>query len=502
MKTTDLNQKYVVNPAYKFRGDHSNIIITNNNSARYNSYALRNEITTSFAWCTHPDLAYLFSFFDGTRTLDEIAKHFSAYRNMDRQQLLDTVSSCLSNQEPVLIPAGEQHWVPIPKNFLIPATDGTVRDNLLGNIDLPFIRKFFNLTEVRLHVPNSMVLMLNTDCSTDCVYCYADKPKILQPLPFQRVKELIKEAYELDMAYLDLDGGDFFLYKHWREVLVEMLRYDYEPNISTKYPMTRPIVDELKKLGIRHIQLSIDSVNSQEMQRILNVDEQYTGRVLEGLRLLDEAGIEITIKPVITKYNDSEESVNNTIDTLTSFGNVRRILFTPAEFSQFKPLTYYSTRTQLTRLKTIVEQRNKVCAAELKFLGYREPKTVEQREREFPLRPLCTGNVHGFFVLPDGKVTLCEQLYWHPYFILGDLKKQSIMEVWNSRKAISLWEFSQERVRDSSPCKTCEAFDACRRGLGNCWRQAVAAYGSENFDYPAPNCPKAPPASNGFFIDC
>lgn len=26
------------------------------------------------------------------------------------------------------------------------------------------------------------------------------------------------------------------------------------------------------------------------------------------------------------------------------------------------------------------------------------------------------------FVLPDGKVSACEQLYWHPQFIIGDLK--------------------------------------------------------------------------------
>lgn len=39
------------------------------------------------------------------------------------------------------------------------------------------------------------------------------------------------------------------------------------------------------------------------------------------------------------------------------------------------------------------------------------------------------------FVLPDGKVTLCEQLYWHPQFILGDLKEQTLAEIWQSPRA-------------------------------------------------------------------
>lgn len=40
-------------------------------------------------------------------------------------------------------------------------------------------------------------------------------------------------------------------------------------------------------------------------------------------------------------------------------------------------------------------------------------------------------------------------------FILGDLNKQSIMEMWESEKALSLWNFSKEDVRDESPlCAT------------------------------------------------
>ena len=500
MQSIDLNLKYVVNPAYKFKGDCVNVIITNNNPARYDSSPFREDITTSFAWRTHPDLAYLFGYFDGTLTLEETARSFSEHENVDRRRFLESVFPCICNDEPVLIPAYNRHWVPIPKNFLIPNSGGLVRNDLLCKIDLPFVRKFFDLREVRLRVPNSMTLMVNTNCATDCVYCYADKPKNLHPLPFKRIRELLREACEIGMPYVDIDGGDLFLYDEWRDLLAEMRRYDYLPNISTKFPMTKPIVDDLKKSGIRHIQLSLDSVDSAELRRMLNVDDRYLQNVLRGLRLLNEAGLEVTVKPVITRFNDSEESLNRTIDTLTAFGNVRRVNFTPADFSQFKPTTYYSTRSQLTRLKTIVEERNRDSAAELSFLSHGEPQTVEQRRRRFPFRPICSGNVHGFFVLPDGKVTLCEQLYWHPFFLLGDLNRQSIMEMWHSEKALSLWNFSQEEVRDASPCKACGEFDTCRRGLGNCWRQAISAYGPENHDFPSPDCPKAPPAPKEFYI--
>lgn len=500
MQTVDVNVKYVVNPAYKFKDDRWNVVITNNNPGRYDTDRRRDDITTSFVWRTHPDLAYLFGYFDGARTLDETASLFAEREGVSKERFLESVRPCICNRDPILIPAYERHWVSIPKNFLIPNHAGIVRDNLLQGIDLPFIREHFDLTVVRLRVPNSMTLMLNTDCATDCIYCYADRPRILQPISFNRIKELLKEAYDLGMPDVDVDGGDLFLYRDWRKLLDEMRRYDYVPNISTKYPLTQSMVDDLRSLGIRRIQLSIDSVDNAEMQQMLYVGEEYLGEVLCGLRLLDEAGIEVTVKPVITRFNDSEKSVNALIDTLTAFGSVKRIDFTPAGFSRFKPPVYYSTLEQLDRLRTVVEQRNRDCPAVLTFAGCEEPKSVGQRCEDWEQRAMCTGNVHGFFVLPDGKATLCEQLYWHPFFIMGDLRRQSIMEMWNSEKALSLWNISRGEVRSASPCRMCFRFEECRRGLGNCWRKAVSAYGPENYDFPSPDCPKAPPVTKDYYL--
>ncbi|MBR3987617.1 MAG: SPASM domain-containing protein [Bacteroidales bacterium] len=126
--------------------------------------------------------------------------------------------------------------------------------------------------------------------------------------------------------------------------------------------------------------------------------------------------------------------------------------------------------------------------------------SIEERKKIFPTRAECTGNVSEFFVLPDGLVTICEQMYRHPFFILGDLSKQSIMEMWNSPKALALWNFSQDEVREQSACKTCELFEECRRDLGSCWRMVVNVFGDENYDYPDINCPRAPQVPNDILI--
>jgi radical SAM protein with 4Fe4S-binding SPASM domain len=103
--------------------------------------------------------------------------------------------------------------------------------------------------------------------------------------------------------------------------------------------------------------------------------------------------------------------------------------------------------------------------------------------------------------LPDGKITLCEELYWLPQFITGDLMKQSIKQAWNSEKALALYHFSQDLVREQIACKACKDFDRCHQTRGVCWKQVLYAYGKENWDYPDPRCPYAPEPFNRFWIE-
>ena len=35
-----------------------------------------------------------------------------------------------------------------------------------------------------------------------------------------------------------------------------------------------------------------------------------------------------------------------------------------------------------------------------------------------------------FVILPDGRVTVCEERYDHPAFLIGDLRRESVEEMW------------------------------------------------------------------------
>jgi len=75
------------------------------------------------------------------------------------------------------------------------------------------------------------------------------------------------------------------------------------------------------------------------------------------------------------------------------------------------------------------------------------------------------------------------------------------MEVWNSSKAMGLFNLSKEMVQDKSKCKICKEFENCHKVPGVCWKLVVEAYGNENWTYPDPRCPYSPPPQNVFFIE-
>jgi radical SAM protein with 4Fe4S-binding SPASM domain len=87
-------------------------------------------------------------------------------------------------------------------------------------------------------------------------------------------------------------------------------------------------------------------------------------------------------------------------------------------------------------------------------------------------------------------------MYWNPRFIIGDLTKQSIQEVWNSPRALELAFPKKENFRDKSICKKCSIFDECYACHNKCYADVLKAYGDEKWDFPDPRCKQAPPFIN------
>ena len=108
---------------------------------------------------------------------------------------------------------------------------------------------------------------------------------------------------------------------------------------------------------------------------------------------------------------------------------------------------------------------------------------------------ICFADTFFLSVLSNGAVTFCEMLYENQNFLLGNIKEQSLSEIWNSEKALKLFDYGQENIkkRKNNPCFTCDLYADCKQKLGKriCYVDVVKIYGNNFFELPDPRCPQA-----------
>jgi radical SAM protein with 4Fe4S-binding SPASM domain len=498
--------QYILNPQYRLKNDKKRVLLFYKNA----DPPIKKGISDIVGFL-HPIYAVLLCLFDGEKNLTTVVDEFIELTDLKSNSINTFVSQLVENQTEIKVDFNGSTFY-FPQNTLIRAENKNdvihynPHDFLIPNSQLDFKRQ-------RLYEPLDATIILNNNCVTQCIYCYVNKKKLYTcQIPFKRMVELIREAKEIGMRSFNPGGGELFTYKYWKELLSLLVENHFDPYITTKYPLNERRIKELKDTGIKRINLSIDTIKSSQMCKLLNINEQYYGLILKTLKDLNNNDFDICIHSQVTSIN--QDSMEELFNYLLGFANINCIKVRSTAFSLYPKsdrnnfLWLRPDKNKLDKIKDIVIKLREKHGDRVQFYFHEYPErkkyinpSTQEKQALFENRPQCSGNFHAFYILPDGQVTICEELYWQPQFIIGDIMKQSIREVWNSKKALSLYQYSKDLIREQSACKRCDDFDRCHQVRGFCWKQVLYAYGEENWDYPDPRCPCAPQPFNEFWIE-
>jgi radical SAM protein with 4Fe4S-binding SPASM domain len=509
-----VGEAFIFNEEYLLKNDKKRFILTKRNTHDFFSDLDQSNPAEDITVITHPLIALLFVLFDGSRSVNEVIKEYSnivgvkdVYINNFVQDILKEV---LEKKKGKYFEFADDFFY-IPKDIIIRNRKRKQINININTRDFLIPKKDLDLKSLRTYSPLDCILEINFKCSTDCIYCYADRREHNQcSIPIGRLKEIIKEAKYIGMRTFDICGGELFLYDNWETIIKELLENGFKPYISTKIPISQQIIKKMKNAGLKEIQISLDSIKESELKKILGVDGSYLEKMIKTLKCLEKEGFKVFINSQITNLNDVPKNIKDMLDYFLNFNNIRSIKVGAVGNSLYRPPGNYakisSTLYNIQKIEEIVkkykERHNHIF---INFSGYStKDKFVDkfvEKEKKYSKRVRCSGNFFAFIILPDGKVTICEELYFHPKFIIGDLKKQSIEEMWNSERALELYRLPKEKIRKESACKTCSQFERCREIKGVCWKEILFAYGYENWDYPDPKCPYAPEPFNRFWLE-
>lgn len=488
-----LTKKIILNPDYGLVNDEKRIIITYTGS----------DITKSFLQFIHPVHAQLFTFFTGEKTLAENLIGIEKYFGINKENAIKLIQPLINNEKDRYISFAGSNFC-LPKNLLLSDT-GLIRKDL--SIEDVKIEGELDFETLRLNKPLNILFVINTKCYTNCTYCYADRCTRYNTLSTKRIVELIREMKNIGVRQLDISGGEFFLQQDWDIIAKTIVECGFSPDISTKCPISREDIDRFMETGLNTLQISLDSLDNEVLKRTIGIPDQYIDNLLDSIRYMDKKGMEVIIKPTLCKETCTVENVSKIIDFVDTLKNVKRCIVSIIGHSHFKPLNHFHKikpdMQKIREVEAYINNRKSFTSYNLMFDSLPFLKSELCSFARFKNRSVCSANVHGFVILPDGQATICEELYWNPDFVIGDLKKNSIMEVWKSSTAFNLWRLNKKAIPQISECAHCNDFDNCRMKRGVCWKFVIAAYGKENRFHPDPCCPKAPMPTNEFFYnDC
>jgi radical SAM protein with 4Fe4S-binding SPASM domain len=333
-----------------------------------------------------------------------------------------------------------------------------------------------------MRVPRGVFWHLTSLCMADCRYCYLKRRRIPpdQLLSRQRMLELVQECRDLGVVHVEPLGGDVLLYPYLFDFLDAVEEGQFMPiQLSTKAYVSRDTARRLAQYTtIYQMQFSVDST-VDEVANYLTRTSGFRGRMLESIRHVREAGIPLHVKAVITPYNIL------TIPRLSrelydaGVGSFRLHPYSRSGHHHTEDLFNHreSWSWLVEQMKRLEEKiPGKIFVYEEDPVAT-EPPSREILEKEWKDAPHCSGGRSSMMICADGKVIACEQLPETEEFFCGDVKTQSIQEVWNGAALNQQFVFFSREQFEGTPCRECPDFEACIPKRGYCFRDTYLFLG-------------------------
>lgn len=351
-----------------------------------------------------------------------------------------------------------------------------------------------NTSDRRLRIPANVHFLTSLYCPQNCIYCYAKIRKTREKdlLSLGRIREILQELASLGNEAIQFSGGDALARPGIFEIIEDIYRLGMVADIPTKIGLGADKAHRLKAIGVEVVQFSLDCVDPDMLDFMVGLDD-YHQKAFRALQNLKDAGLRVRINTVLTPYNADKAAA--LIAYVGDLGNVVHLSLSPYGRSLFRHRDeLFVDESHLVKVAAIVSElapQYSHMRITVGGVGVPPPADARKRHLEWTQRAFCTGNRDSFVILPNGLVTACEELYDHQSFIMGDLRRQSVMEMWNSREARALIYPDQLAVPGGA-CATCDDFEQCNAVRGRCWRDVLKSYGWDKPYYPDPRCPKAP----------
>ena len=320
----------VFNPAYSLKDDMHRVLLVDTPS--FNVDALINFI--------HPEYAFILSCFNGKNTSHEAVLEVATHFGLNYNDACKIIQPLVNNPQKVGI-RFEDIISTFPPYVLIENNNGIARDDTIyfkhNNIT------DYDYTTKRLYKPMNLLICPTLRCYTNCIYCYANRCNPHLELSPDKWAEIIRSAKIKGINRIDITGGEFYLYPGWRTVAEALVSNGFQPEISTKVPLSKSKLNDIKRIGLKCIQFSLDTLDAELAQQTLNVDSDYISKLKDSIIYADEIGLEIILKPTLNRKTASYTNICELYQFATQLLHIKRVVVSIIGYSCYKSDNNYTS---------------------------------------------------------------------------------------------------------------------------------------------------------------
>jgi len=422
-----------------------------------------------------PAEAIILALFDGKKSIDDVTRDIQIILKISANIASRIVGNVVKRYGEYLVDAD-----------LIDLCHLTVYDPL----DFIIPKDKIDTDTVFPKIPEIIMFIPTFSCSFHCKYCYAPGQNNRKLLRLSDIAKFLKQTAEWQIPSIFFSGGDPYNHPQIADIMKLCIANKIKPILPTKSILTNKHIDYLCELGISEIQISIDTNNQQECQKLIGAAGSYVVDLYQQIKTLISRGFNVYTNTVLT--SSTIRNIPLLIRQLYLAG-VKRMSFSQYSRSQFchcdelfcTPNDYQWLENETNKLSEQLPQ------IRISYKNMRDPIFMNQTEKElyFTTRPNCTAGKMGMVILPDGKVTICETLYYQKDLLLGDLIEASLGEIWHSEQRRRIVKQAHQCLaRDV--CTSCPEAEYCYLIKGKCYVRSLQAF--NDVKMPDPYCPRSP----------
>lgn len=265
---------------------------------------------------------------------------------------------------------------------------------------------------------------LTSRCNLNCKMCYVsssvcDKNSKAKEHNAVEWLQLAKEARNAGMLYLLLTGGEVFIYPQFRELYEELCNMGFILQIYTNGTLITPeIAKWLGKIPPSKVGITLYGASPNTYEKVSGAS-LYFNKVIEGIKLLMDQGINVELRTTVIKENadDFKELTKiaenlNTEFKIVNYISPRRegfrtcpqeVRLSPKELAQYEynANKYFNNRHSKETIEQPLPDVKKTDVVE-SFIN-KEEANISSELNAFK----CAAGNCAFWVTADGKMTPC-----------------------------------------------------------------------------------------------